>query len=236
MDKAIEEAKAALAPFARVGDEHPEMDTGGLIITLTLSKASFRRASRALAALSAPAPSDDARSRLVSKALLNAWFDDMRHGDEQHQAWLKDRMEALWSAAPPTVSGLTEEERAEDKCWLIKKRGYFYRAEKRGYTARVIEAGRYTEADARAEASIEPAVMSAHHISEFQHELAHAEALLSPAPGIDWKRVAEVRERDEDAKSAYTNGYFNLVDGEHAHADRAFLLSLLPKQEANDGQ
>lgn len=55
-------------------------------------------------------------------------------------------------------------------------------------------------------------------------------ALSAPTSGIDWKRVEEVRERH-----AYIEAICpNLSD--RAHADRAFLLSLLPKQEANDGQ
>ena len=64
--------------------------------------------------------------------------------------------------------------------WLIKKRGYFYRADKAGYTAKVDEAGLYTEADAKAEARIEPEIMSAHHISEFPTLRA---ALAPPADG-----------------------------------------------------
>jgi hypothetical protein len=45
--------------------------------------------------------------------------------------------------------------------WLIRKRGYYYRPNRAGYTASVAEAGRYTEAEAKAEAAIEPAIMQA---------------------------------------------------------------------------
>lgn len=45
--------------------------------------------------------------------------------------------------------------------WLIRKRGYYYRPDRAGYTASVFEAGRYTEAEAKAEAAIEPSIMQA---------------------------------------------------------------------------
>lgn len=49
----------------------------------------------------------------------------------------------------------------------------------------------------------------------------------SPAPGIDWKRVAEVRARHEACEGLYA---FSDQEVRRAHADRAFLLSLLPKE------
>ena len=51
--------------------------------------------------------------------------------------------------------------------WLIRKSGYFYRPNRAGYTAHVERAGRYTEAEAKAEARVEPEKISAHHVSEF---------------------------------------------------------------------
>ena len=51
--------------------------------------------------------------------------------------------------------------------WVIRKAGYFYRPNRSGYTAEISAAGRYTEAEAKAEASIEPWSMSAHPASEF---------------------------------------------------------------------
>lgn len=52
--------------------------------------------------------------------------------------------------------------------WLIRKNGYYYRPNKRGYTSSVFEAGRYTEDDAKSEAAVEPDTMTAIHISEVQ--------------------------------------------------------------------
>lgn len=45
--------------------------------------------------------------------------------------------------------------------WLIRKRGYYYRPDRAGYTPSVFEAGRYTEAEAKAEATIEPSSIQA---------------------------------------------------------------------------
>lgn len=49
----------------------------------------------------------------------------------------------------------------EDDAWLIRKGAYYYRPNRQGYTTRKADAGRYTEAEAHAEASIEPDRMSA---------------------------------------------------------------------------
>ena len=51
--------------------------------------------------------------------------------------------------------------------WVIRKRGYFYRPNRAGYTSDIAAAGRYTEADAKAEATLEPEHISAHPLSEF---------------------------------------------------------------------
>ena len=45
--------------------------------------------------------------------------------------------------------------------WVIRKNGYFYRPGRAGYTGSLAEAGRYTEAEAKAEASVEPWHMAA---------------------------------------------------------------------------
>lgn len=55
----------------------------------------------------------------------------------------------------------------EKRDWVIRKCGYFYRPNRRGYTYSIAEAGRYTEKEARAEAAIEPWQISAHPESEF---------------------------------------------------------------------
>lgn len=51
--------------------------------------------------------------------------------------------------------------------WVIRKRGYFYRPNRAGYTDDINQAGLYSEQDARAEAAIEPWQISAHHVDEF---------------------------------------------------------------------
>jgi hypothetical protein len=51
--------------------------------------------------------------------------------------------------------------------WLIRKGGYFYRPDFCGYTTRKDQAGRYTEAEARSEAAVEPWHMKAIHEGEW---------------------------------------------------------------------
>lgn len=51
--------------------------------------------------------------------------------------------------------------------WVIRKRGYFYRPNRAGYTSSIHEAGRYTDSEAKAEAKVEPWRISAHPASEF---------------------------------------------------------------------
>lgn len=51
---------------------------------------------------------------------------------------------------------------------LILKGGYWYRPNKRGYTKDVIDAGRYTKADAEREAAIEPWHMEAVPIARIE--------------------------------------------------------------------
>jgi hypothetical protein len=63
---------------------------------------------------------------------------------------------------------LTRKEKNVERDWVIRKVGYFYRANRSGYTQEISAAGRYTEAEAKAEARIEPWRMSAHLASEFQ--------------------------------------------------------------------
>lgn len=50
--------------------------------------------------------------------------------------------------------------------WLIRKGGYFYREKWCGYTTDKFAAGRYTRAEAEAEASKEPSNMKAIHEDE----------------------------------------------------------------------
>jgi len=64
------------------------------------------------------------------------------------------------SYPPITLSGHTTPVN-EPQAWLIRKGGYYYRPNRAGYTTSKAEAGRYTEAEARKEAEIEPSHMSA---------------------------------------------------------------------------
>ena len=80
--------------------------------------------------------------------------------------------------ALPSNTLLAEEIEHPKREWLIRKRGYFYRSDRCGYTKDVIAAGLYTEAEAKAEAAIEPHCMSAIHASEFAAPIKAARALL----------------------------------------------------------
>lgn len=56
---------------------------------------------------------------------------------------------------------------ADEADWVICKRGYFYRPDRRGYTSSLSEAGRYTREDAEAEAAIEESI-TARPASDFE--------------------------------------------------------------------
>lgn len=68
---------------------------------------------------------------------------------------------------PPTVStqGWQDKTGEAPRDWVIRKNGYFYRANRSGYTQEIVAAGLYTEAEAKAEARIEG--ITAHRASEF---------------------------------------------------------------------
>jgi len=105
----------------------------------------------------------------------------------------------------PSVSGLTEEERAEGRRLLA-------------------------EAEAAYELGETPdRVRTAKDLQAWLFFNAKELLSLSPAPSIDWKRVAEVRERADELERLGHLAYHDWAS--EAHADRAFLLSLLPKQE-----
>lgn len=59
---------------------------------------------------------------------------------------------------------------SEAREYLIRKGGYYYRPNSHGYTTRKVEAGRYTKAEADAEAAVEPWHMSAIHQDEIPDE------------------------------------------------------------------
>lgn len=178
MTNAIEEAIEALKPFADVAGRRDLADEDDYEVQTWMNASDFRRASRALAALSAPA-----------------------------------------------VSGLTEEERAKGQKLL---------ADWKALTQRWSDAEDARSPDAEVTILSRRMETAKDILKAFL--LFHAEALLSPAPSIDWKRVAEVRERVSAYPTDATIWDDPIHAREQAHADRAFLLSLLPKEEANDGQ
>lgn len=55
----------------------------------------------------------------------------------------------------------------ELEVYVLRKRGYFYRPNSRGYTASVHEAGRYTAAEAQAHVNSASGEVTAHLITEF---------------------------------------------------------------------
>lgn len=86
--------------------------------------------------------------------------------------------------ALPSNTILAEQEVVRRE-WFIRKNGYFYRPDRRGYTKDVIGAGLYTEAEAKSEAAIEPDCMSAVHASEFAATIKAGRALLARFAFID---------------------------------------------------
>lgn len=68
--------------------------------------------------------------------------------------------EHLTALRPDEAAGQGE---ADDRVWLIRKRGYFYRPNFAGYACCKAEAGRYTKAEADAEVANEPASVKAIH-------------------------------------------------------------------------
>ncbi len=82
-----------------------------------------------------------------------------------------------------------------DHQWLIRKRGFYYRPNRAGYTSSAAEAGRYTEAEAKAEAAIEPAIMQAIPLSQAMDEVAHS-CHCPAGPGRDCQlTVVECKQR-----------------------------------------
>lgn len=85
-----------------------------------------------------------------------------------HTVWVSDcgkvaRCSACGQQWSPFARSADE---TSERQWLIRKRGYYYRPDRAGYTANVAEAGRYTEEEAKQEAAIEPSIMQAIHVSQ----------------------------------------------------------------------
>lgn len=117
----------------------------------------------------------------------------------------------------------------EPKDWVLRKLGYFYRPNSQGYTSEIHDAGRYTEAEAKAHAAedIEPAVTASHEsqwlppgIDNEDHMIQIAKLIADMQEiqrkfgntcvyirrgGVSWGAVA-LNRRDDDKK----NGVFDL--------------------------
>lgn len=94
--------------------------------------------------------------------------------------------------------------------WLIRKDGYFYRPDCSGYTTRKDEAGRYTEAEAKREASVEPWHMSA----------ILADDVPDP-PYVADKRDAEIRHLSEEVerlkvRAETAEARVKVLEGDHS--------------------
>lgn len=106
---------------------------------------------------------------------------------------------------------------------LIKKGSYFYRPNKQGYTSFKFDAGRYTKADAEAEASVEPWHMKAIHQDEVPEDsapdrhVAGLQAKIDKA-GAAIKYLLDRSQRDD--KLYYHIGFgtesFRLLTDAHA--------------------
>lgn len=68
----------------------------------------------------------------------------------------------------------TTQELIEQREWLIRKDGYFYRPNCQGYTTSKFEAGRYTRSKAEAEAAVEPWHMKAIHQDDWPDDAPSA--------------------------------------------------------------
>ena len=106
---------------------------------------------------------------------------------------------------------------------LIKKGSYFYRPNKQGYTSFKFDAGRYSKADAEAEAAIEPWHMKAIHQDEVPEDSAPDRHVAGLQAKID-KAGAAIRylldRSQRDDKLYYHIGFgtesFRLLTDAHA--------------------
>lgn len=98
----------------------------------------------------------------------------------------------MWMPLPPAPKGgCVVTDLVERREWLIRKDGYFYRPNRCGYTTAKHEAGRYTEAEARKEAEVEPWHMSAIHETEFPDDPTSARIAELEAKVFTAKAEAE---------------------------------------------
>lgn len=140
--------------------------------------------------------------------------------------------DSLLSAAPqpPSVSDQAGETTGLRE-WVIRKNGYFYRANRSGYTQEITAAGLYTEAEAKAEARIEPRGISAHLASEFITTPQDREVF-----GELRKDVSRLSAELEEARAALTesalclSGYPPGTVGFEVH--RQVQAALSPKTDA----
>jgi hypothetical protein len=100
----------------------------------------------------------DAKWKLVpelpTREMFIAAFDALVPAADAAACW-----GAMVAASPPAGAEVVGPEGPD--AWLIRKGGYFYRPNCAGYTVNKADAGRYTEAEAKAEAAVEPWHMQA---------------------------------------------------------------------------
>jgi hypothetical protein len=68
--------------------------------------------------------------------------------------------------------------------WVIRRGSYFCRPNRSGYTADVLAAGLYTEAEAKREVAVDPELTRAIHVSEFADEIHRAREMIARFDGI----------------------------------------------------
>ena len=98
-----------------------------------------------------------------------------------------------------------------NKEWLIRKRGYYYRPNRAGYTSSVLEAGRYTEQEAKDEAKIEPGKITAVHFSEVDSRYGR---VIDEFDAVnEMVKIMAPREYEDYLRNEITNGdYFTLIE------------------------
>lgn len=139
--------------------------------------------------------------------------------------------EAMPTTGQPPV-GMASPTHEEVHEWLIRKDGYFYRPNSSGYTTSKFEAGRYTKAEAEAEAAVEPWHMKAIHQDDVEDDP------VSSRVRMDGDRIATLaaeveqltKERDEAVEGA-GNFWIAIERAEKAEAEVAQLRERISQLE-----
>lgn len=115
----------------------------------------------------------------------------------------------------------------EDREWLIKKDGYFYRPNFCGYATSKFEAGRYTKTDADREAAVEPWHMKAIHQDDVEDDPVSSRVRMDADRIEAFEReLAEARKQSDRFCDKYLAA---LKRAEAAEADNARLREALER-------